>query len=468
MTDLNLVYHSIKSRGISSMLSILLTAFGLALAILITQFSNHFQNRLLADGKNIDVVVGAKGSPLQLILSSVYHVDIPTGNIPFKSVESIIKHPQVKNFIPLALGDNWKGFRIVGTSYKYLDNYEAELKEGRLWNNDFEVIVGSSVNISINEEFSGAHGLFDGGNIHDDTKYKVVGILKKTGTVLDRLILTSVNSVLALHNHEEIKEFDKINEQHIHDDSLEHKDHHDTHKHEKHHDTHKYENHHDDIHTQERHDLHNHDENLESHEQEKYIDSKEYTNIENKHTNPSKSEITAILIQTKSPIANINLPRQINKESLLQAANPAFEMSRLIILLGLGSKSFALLSGIIILIAVLSIFSGLAGTLENRVGDLTILRAIGYSKKRVFKLIALEGFLIVSIGIFIGIILGFSIFAFFAENLNILRTSQANITITPELFIIIISVLFAGLIASFLPAYKSTKINVANQLSKNV
>ena len=459
MTDLNLVYHSIKSRGISSMLSILLTAFGLALAILITQFSNHFQNRLLADGKNIDVVVGAKGSPLQLILSSVYHVDIPTGNIPFKSVESILKHPQVKNFIPLALGDNWKGFRIVGTSYNYLDNYEAELKEGRLWNNDFEVIAGSSVNISIDEEFSGAHGLFEGGNIHDDTKYKVVGILKKTGTVLDRLILTSVNSVLALHDHEGIKEFDKMNEQHIHDDSLEHKDHHDTHKHE---------NHHDNIHIQERHDLHNHDENQESHEQAKYIDSKEYTNIENKHTNPTKSEITAILIQTKSPIANINLPRQINKESLLQAANPAFEMSRLIILLGLGSKSFALLSGIIILIAVLSIFSGLAGTLENRVGDLTILRAIGYSKKRVFKLIALEGFLIVSIGIFIGIILGFSIFAFFAENLNILRTSQANITITPELFIIIISVLFAGLIASFLPAYKSTKINVANQLSKNV
>ena len=459
MNDLSLAYYSIKSRGINSILSILLTAFGIALAMLITQFSNHFQNRLIADGKNIDIVVGAKGSPLQLILSSVYHVDIPTGNIPYNAVEPIIKHPQVKNFIPLALGDNWKGFRIVGTSYNYLDNYEAELKEGRLWNNDFEVIAGSSVNISIDEEFSGAHGLFEGGNVHDDTKYKVVGILKKTGTVLDRLILTSVNSVLALHDHEGIKEFDKMNEQHIHDDSLEHKDHHDTHKHE---------NHHDNIHIQERHDLHNHDENQESHEQAKYIDSKEYTNIENKHTNPTKSEITAILIQTKSPIANINLPRQINKESLLQAANPAFEMSRLIILLGLGSKSFALLSGIIILIAVLSIFSGLAGTLENRVGDLTILRAIGYSKKRVFKLIALEGFLIVSIGIFIGIILGFSIFAFFAENLNILRTSQANITITPELFIIIISVLFAGLIASFLPAYKSTKINVANQLSKNV
>ena len=450
MNDLSLAYYSIKSRGINSILSILLTAFGIALAMLITQFSNHFQNRLIADGKNIDIVVGAKGSPLQLILSSVYHVDIPTGNIPYNAVEPIIKHPQVKDFIPLALGDNWKGFRIVGTSYKYLNNYKAELAEGRLWNNDFEVVAGSLVNASIDEEFSGAHGLIEGGNIHDDTKYKVVGILGKTGTVLDRLIVTSVNSVLVLHDHERIEDFNKMNEKHDHDDSQKKEGQNDLHMHEEHQESHK------------------HEEHQESHSNEKHIGSDENTHINNEHSNPTKSEITAMLIQTKSPIANINLPRQINRESLLQAANPAFEMSRLIILLGLGSKSFALLSGIFILIAILSIFSGLAGTLENRAGDLTILRAIGFSKKRVFKLIALEGLLIVTAGIIMGIIFGFGIFIFCAENLNILKTSQANFRITSDLMIIIISVLFAGIIASILPAYKSTKINVANQLSKNV
>ena len=459
MNDLSLAYYSIKSRSINSMLSILLTAFGIALAMLITQFSNHFQNRLIADSKNIDIVVGAKGSPLQLILSSVYHVDIPTGNIPYKSVEPIIKHPQVKNFIPLALGDNWKGFRIVGTSYKYLNNYKAELAEGRLWNNDFEVVAGSLVNTSIDEEFSGAHGLIEGGNIHDDTKYKVVGILEKTGTVLDRLIVTSVNSVLALHDHEKIEDFNNMNEKHDHDGSQKQKAKNDLHMHEEHQESHKHEKHQE---------SHKHEEHQKSHKNEKHIGSDENTHINNKHTNSTKSEITAMLIQTKSPIANINLPRQINRESLLQAANPAFEMSRLIILLGLGSKSFALLSGIFILIAILSIFSGLAGTLESRAGDLTILRAIGFSKKRVFKLIALEGLLIVTVGIIMGIIFGFSIFIFCAENLNILKTSQANFRITSDLMIIIISVLFAGLLASILPAYKSTKINVANQLSKNV
>ena len=449
MNDLSLVYYSIKSRGMNNVLSILLTVFGISIAILITQFSNHIQNRLNADGKNIDIVVGAKGSPLQLILSSVYHVDIPTGNIPYDAVKQIIKHPQVKNFVPLALGDNWKGYRIVGTSYEYLKKYEAELESGRLWEDEFEVLVGSSIKTVINQEFSGAHGLLEGGSVHEDTKYKVVGILKKTGTVLDRLILTSVNSVLSLHDHDEIIDFDKVNK----------KGNHDSHKHEEHNDSHKHEEHND---------SHKHEEHNDSHKHEKSNNIHSHKDSEKKSTSPNKSEITAMLIQTKSPIANINLPRQINNETLLQAANPAFEMSRLIILLGLGSKSFAFLSGILIFIAILSIFSGLAGTFENRISDLTILRAIGYSKKRIFKLITLEGLFIVISGIVIGIFFAFSIFSICVENLNILKISQADIAITKELVVIIISVFFSGLIASLIPAYKSTKINVAHQLSKNV
>ena len=95
-------------------------------------------------------------------------------------------------------------------------------------------------------------------------------------------------------------------------------------------------------------------------------------------------EITALLIKTKSPIANINLPRSINRESSLQAANPALEINRLTSIFGLGSKSFAILSLILILIAALNIFSGLASNLENRMGDLAVLRAVGYSKKKNF------------------------------------------------------------------------------------
>ena len=76
MRDLSFILYSLKHRLLNSFLSIFLTALGVTLAILINQFGNHIQKRIGIDGEGIDVVVGAKGSPLQLILSSVYHIDI--------------------------------------------------------------------------------------------------------------------------------------------------------------------------------------------------------------------------------------------------------------------------------------------------------------------------------------------------------------------------------------------------------
>ena len=114
-------------------------------------------------------------------------------------------------------------------------------------------------------------------------------------------------------------------------------------------------------------------------------------NFKSSETYLNEPEITALLIKTNSPIANINLPRSINRETNMQAANPALEITRLTSMLGFGSKTFSLLSTLLISIAILSIFSGLAGNLENRMGDLAILRALGYTKKRIFKIIVLEG-----------------------------------------------------------------------------
>ena len=84
MSDLSFILLSIKSRLLNCLLSIFLTAFGVSIAIVIMQFSNHIDERLKRDNAGVDIVVGAKGSPLQLILSSIYHIDYPTGNIPFK------------------------------------------------------------------------------------------------------------------------------------------------------------------------------------------------------------------------------------------------------------------------------------------------------------------------------------------------------------------------------------------------
>ncbi|MGH1403809.1 MAG: ABC transporter permease [Alphaproteobacteria bacterium] len=411
MNDMILVLSSLKARWLNSVLSVFLTAFGVMLALLIVQFGHHVQNRLTADGKGIDIVVGAKGSPLQLILSSVYHIDIPTGNIPYDKARKWMKHPQIKDAIPLALGDNWRGYRIAGTTLSYMDHYGVHLAEGRVWDKAFEAVAGSATGLKIGDTFSGAHGLSEGGHVHEEQYYEVTGVMEPSGTVLDRLILTSLDSVLELHGQESVKDNHKGHDHHGHD---------------------------------------HHDHGHKSH---------------NKQT--KKPEITALLLTTKSPIANINVPRSINRDSMLQAANPALEITRLTSMLGLGSQSFAMLSVVLIAIASLSIFAGLAGSLENRMGDLAVLRAIGYSKRRIFKIITLEGMLIVIGGLILGIIMGLGGFAALVHIITPLNTSGAKFGFTPEFILIISGVSFAGFVAAILPALRASKVDVARQLSNN-
>ena len=443
MSDLRFVLYSLKYRFLNSFLSIMLTAFGVSIALLISQFGNHIQNRINLDGQGIDIVVGAKGSPLQLILSSVYHIDIPTGNIAYSQAKKIMSNPQIEESIPLALGDNWRGFRIVGTTTNYIRHYDMSLSTGRYWDQNFEVVVGSSVNLDIGDEFMGVHGLLEDGSSHEEHKYNVVGILKSSGTVIDRLILTSLNSVLDIHGLHKVEDSFKKNHEHQHD-----------------HDHHKEENH----------DVHEHDHDKEKHKNEDENHHKHSKNDKETYkTNElGSSEITALLIKTKSPIANINLPRSINRESSLQAANPALEINRLISLFGIGSKSFAILSLILILIASLNIFSGLASNLENRMGDLAVLRAVGFSKKRIFKIIVLEGILVVLIGIILGILIGFLLFSILTHNIFTLHTTNASLIFNLDFILIILFVFFAGLIAAIFPAYRGSKISIANQLSRTI
>ncbi len=446
MTDLSFVFYSLKSRWLNCLLSIFLTAFGVSIAILITQFGNNIKDRLKKDGANIDLVVGAKGSPIQLILSSVYHIDIPTGNISWEAAQDLIKHPQIKKAIPVALGDNWKGNRIVGTTIDYLEHYNAELKEGKIWDKKFEVVVGSSVKLDINDQIVGAHGLYDGGEVHGDKKYRVTGIIKPTKTVLDRLIFTSINSVLDIHGIENIDDKEVFKSNH---------DHHDDHK------THSESSH---INTKSHHDHHDED----SHDHEKSEHGHAGNNQVSKHGEAKMAEITALLLTTSSPIANINLPRFINRNTSFQAANPALEITRLTSMLGIGAKSFGILSFILIIIAALSVFSGLAANLENRMCDLAILRALGYTKNRIFKIICLDGMMIVIGGILIGVI--FSVITFETLNYSIvtLNTVQAKFSLTLDLFFIILVVFLSGIVAAVFPALRASKISVAKQLSQNI
>ncbi len=202
MSPLSLALASIRSRRLNTFLCIFSTAAGLALLCAVMLLSQAMSAGLARNIEGVDIVVGAKGSPVQLILSSLYHADIPNGNIEQADADKITKLPQVKSVIPLALGDNYRGWHIVGSSLDYLKLYGTGYASGGDFAKPFDAVAGALTGLHTGDNFAGIHGYAaDGDDIHHYHNYTITGVLKPTGTVLDRLIVTSVGSVQQLHMH---------------------------------------------------------------------------------------------------------------------------------------------------------------------------------------------------------------------------------------------------------------------------
>jgi putative ABC transport system permease protein len=203
MKTLALAWRYLWSRPLGAALNLLLLSLGLASIAFLLLVNHQLNQAFERDLAGIDVVVGAKGSPMQLILSGVFHMDVPTGNVPLQAAKALAQHPLVAAVIPISLGDNFRGFRIVGTSPDYLTHYQATLGQGGLWTAPMQVVLGATaarqLGLTLGDRFVGSHGLGAGGHGHGDNPYRVSGILAPSGSVLDRLILTDLASVWQVH-----------------------------------------------------------------------------------------------------------------------------------------------------------------------------------------------------------------------------------------------------------------------------
>lgn len=195
----------LRGNRLTHTLNIALLGLGLGTVTLLLLVSGAIGERVLSDARSIDLVVGAKGSPLQLVLSTVFQADVPTGNIPIAEYDALMRSRMIERGAPLALGDAVKGFRIVGTTPDYLAFYDARLAEGQLWRQPMEAVLGAAaarrLSLHIGDSFVGAHGTAGNGESHGATPYRVTGILAPTGSVIDRLVLTPVESVWQVHEH---------------------------------------------------------------------------------------------------------------------------------------------------------------------------------------------------------------------------------------------------------------------------
>lgn len=205
MKTLAFAWRYLWARPLGAALNVLLLSLGLASITFLLLVGHQLSQAFERDLAGVDVVVGAKGSPMQLILSGVLHVDVPPGNVPLQAVQALAKNPLVATLIPISLGDNFQGFRIVGSSHDYPALYAAILAQGRLWDAPMQVVLGATtaakLGAGLGQTFKGSHGLGSGGHVHGDSAYTVVGILAPSGSVLDRLILTDTASVWQVHEN---------------------------------------------------------------------------------------------------------------------------------------------------------------------------------------------------------------------------------------------------------------------------
>lgn len=441
MNIFQIAWKNIKQNPATAILGTLLTAFGSAILCVLLLSSHQIERQLDNNSRGIDLVVGAKGSPLQLILSSIYHMDNPTGNIPYKDAQELAANPMVRLAVPLALGDNFKGHRIIGTDHSFIDLYGLELAEGRMWEADFEVVVGAETarknNLKIGDNVVGAHGFSDDGHVHDSHPYTITGILKPAHNVTDRLILGTIGSVWAVHDLH-----------HDHDD-------HDDHDHDAHHDHgHDHDHHGDHAHH------HDHDNEVDAEEEIVLVKSMagETTDI--------VPEITAMLIQYRNPSAIAHLPRLVNQSTSMQAASPAFESTRLFSLLGVGIDALQQLAYIIMFMAALSIFVSLYNAFKNRKYDLAIMRSMGASRVTLFGIVIAEGVLITLIGSILGLVL-----AHVALHLIGSQTQNDDVldalSFHPHEGWIIAAGVLIGFVSAVIPAIKAYRTDISQTLSES-
>ena len=211
-----LAWRNTWFKPLNTALSIILLASSVAIITVLILLEKQFEEQFSSNADDIDLVLGAQGSPLQLILSSVYQVDAPTGNINYDSAKVWMRNPFVKTAIPLAFGDNYLGYKIVGTTPEYISKFGGKIETGDMFKTNFEVVVGNAIakklKIKIGDSFFGSHGDSKEGEKHEDFAYKVVGISSKTGKLIDNLIICNIESVWAMHdthNHENIEKIDE-------------------------------------------------------------------------------------------------------------------------------------------------------------------------------------------------------------------------------------------------------------------
>ena len=421
MSILQLALRNLLYRPWTTALSLILAALGAGLISLILLLSWQLEQQFDRNLAGIDLVVGAKGSPLQLMMSSMYHISAPTGNVPLDGVKPFLnpEHPYIELGVPLSLGDSYRGRRIVGTRPIFLDLYGATLGEGEMWSQPLDVVAGATaareLGLSIGSTFQSSHGLIEDDDLthREAPPFRVTGILAPTGTVADLVLLTPTESLWAVHDtHDHAEEDHGEEEPHDH-----------------------------------------------AHEPE--------YDVNRPLTAYAEQSITSVLLKFRgTSVVGLNMQRSINENTEMQAVTPSVQLTELYSTVGQGEAVLRQLGYVVVVVSVLSIFIGLYSSLDRRRGELALLRTLGAGPGKLFGLLLLEGTITAVAGALLGLL---------ASHVGLLlvgryfsrayRYDFQSLVFLPEEGYLLVAALFIGALAAAIPALRAARTDVHRTLA---
>ena len=409
----HIAWNYLWNRKLTTLLTVLSVALGVGLIFAVLTLRRETQKRFEEEGQSFDVVVGAKGSPLQLVLSALYFMDSPTGNISLADYEAIKKNEDVTAAFPVCMGDTYHGFRIVGTSrdlfdYTWTNPSTGEVRapyrlaEGRYFEKPMEAVLGSVVarneNLKVGDEFIGSHGFVEAPisgmeHSHERFPYTVVGILKLSGSPNDRAIFTPMDSVWDVHKHDQAGDAGDL----------------------------------------------------------------------------ASDQVTAVLVHLVSPAVEFQFVGSVNSGMNAMATIPIIQIANLYVnVLGTAKSVLLAVGYLVVVISAISILIGLYLSIIQRKRDLAIMRALGASAWEIVGSVLIEAFLVTMLGIVAGWVLGNLV----CGGVSLYLTKHYGLTIslfgipTPEELGAFATVALVGILAGIVPAWQAYKTDVARDLAE--
>ena len=324
--------------------TVLLTWLSLTISIALLFGIDHIRHEakrsFTSTVSGTDLIVGARSGQLNLLLYSVFRIGNATANISWPTYQKIISHPQVAWSIPISLGDSHRGFRVMGTTTDYFnyfhfgDNQPLQLAQGHAFNQVFDAVIGAEVarklGYSVGQNIELSHGM---GAVsftqHKDKPFKIVGILAATGTPVDQTVHVSLQAIEAIH----------LDFQHG-----------------------------------------------------APAPGKQLSAEQTLTKDLEPASITAFMLGLKSRMATFTVQRQINeyRTEPLTAILPGVALAELWQMLGMVEQLLLLISGMVLLAALIGMVTTLLASMKERQRELAILRAAGARPWYLFALVQLE------------------------------------------------------------------------------